>query len=83
MEYLGKKYNVDIMMLPICPPYMMDIDDAILAIGKVRPKVIIPMHYNTFPKLNVDVEEFKRKVGQKAKVEVLRIGEGFPYKNDC
>jgi L-ascorbate metabolism protein UlaG (beta-lactamase superfamily) len=80
MGYLGEKYNIDMMMLPICSPYMMGIDDAIRAISKVGPEVVVPMHYNTFPGLNADVEEFKRKVGQLAKVEVLRIGEDFLFK---
>jgi len=77
MEYLGKLYDIDVMMLPICSNFMMGIREAIWAVEKVKPKTVIPMHYNTFPKLNADVEDFKKKLGGISKVDTLKIGESF------
>ncbi len=66
-----------IRILPICSTYMMGIREAVWAVGKVRPKTVIPMHYNTFPELNTDAEGFKKKIGSLAKVEILKIGESL------
>ncbi|GAI92480.1 unnamed protein product, partial [marine sediment metagenome] len=71
MEYLGKLYNIDVMLLPICSNYMMGVKEAVWAVEKVRPKIVIPMHYDTFPKLNADPGEFKKLVGKLAKVEII------------
>ncbi len=74
MEYLGKLYNIDVMMLPICSNYMMGIQEASWAVEKVKPKIVIPMHYNTFPALRADPKMFKKLVGDVARVEILNIG---------
>ena len=36
----------------------------------------IPMHYNTFPQIKADPEEFKNKANKEGfKIKVLKIGE--------
>ena len=77
MEYLRKLYDIDVMLLPICSNYMMGIEEATWTVEKVKPKTVIPMHYNTFPLLNADAEEFKTKIGKIANVEILSVGESF------
>ena len=62
MKLIGEMNNVDYMMLPIGDNFTMGIDDAVKAVEFVDPGVAIPMHYNTFPVIEVDPEEFKRKV---------------------
>ena len=39
----------------------MDIDDALIAIEFIKPKITIPMHYNTFKVIETDVMNFKEK----------------------
>ena len=39
----------------------MGIDDAVVAAKWLGAKTVIPMHYNTFPTIVADEEEFKRK----------------------
>ena len=41
----------------------MDIDDAVKAVEFIRPKKVVPMHYNTWPPIEADPEEFATKVG--------------------
>jgi len=51
---------------------------AAIAVSYVKPKIVIPMHYNTFPPIEQDPEEFKRHVEEKApdvKVVILKPGE--------
>ena len=42
VEILG---NIDILMIPIGGIYTIDADTAIDIIQKIRPKIVIPMHY--------------------------------------
>lgn len=54
--------DIDLALLPIGDNFTMGIDDAVIAVDWIRPKVVIPMHYGTFPPIRVDAEEFRRKV---------------------
>jgi len=42
--------DVDIAILPVSGTYVMNAEDAIIAVHKIKPKIAIPMHYN--PNLN-------------------------------
>lgn len=68
---------IDIAFLPIGSFYTMDAADARIAVEWIRPKVVVPIHYNTFPPLQTDVEAFRRSVEShtSAKVVVLSPGE--------
>lgn len=74
LSYYSELYNIDLMLIPICSNYMMGIKEATWAIQKIKPKKVIPMHYNTFPRLNSDPEHFKKMVGKNSSVEILNIG---------
>jgi L-ascorbate metabolism protein UlaG (beta-lactamase superfamily) len=77
LEYLGKLYDIDVMMLPICSNYMMGIKEASWAVQKVRPKIAIPCHYDSVAKLITDPVEFKNLAKDFAKIEILQQGVGF------
>ena len=62
-------------MLPIGDNYTMGIDDAVKASELIRAKLFLPMHYNTFPAIEADPEEFVRRVAKKdLRAEVLSVG---------
>lgn len=65
--------HVDIAMLPIGGNFTMDIQDAIRAANFIKPKALIPMHYNTFPPIQADPNEFASKADYP--VHVMAIGE--------
>ena len=63
--------ELDYMLLPIGDNFTMGIEDAVKAVELARPKIAIPMHYNTFPVIEADPDEFKTSVesiGQRALV---------------
>ncbi|MDS1030694.1 metal-dependent hydrolase [Bacillota bacterium LX-D] len=62
MQLIGKNYNIDVALLPIGDNFTMGIDDAVQAVEFLRPKVVIPMHYNTFSLITQNVQEFVEKV---------------------
>lgn len=71
--------RVDIALLPIGDNYTMGPEDAVRAVEFIEPKVVIPMHYNTFDLIAQDPHEFARMVGDRAKVEVLEPGQSYRF----
>jgi len=77
MELFGNLYQIDVFMVPIGSYHTADIHQAAFATKLVKPKVVIPMHYNTFPLIQVDPEKFRDAVQEIApgvKVEILVPG---------
>lgn len=71
MKLLGEMYEVDVALLPIGDNYTMGIRDALKAVEFVNPRIAIPMHYNTFPVIRVDPEEFRAGVEAQGKECVI------------
>ncbi len=71
--------QVDVAMLPIGDNYTMGPRDAVRAVEFIRPKVVIPMHYNTFPLIQQDPKAFAARVGDRARVVVLEPGKSFDF----
>lgn len=76
MKLIGELNKIDCMLLPIGDNYTMGIDDAVKAVEFVSPGIAIPMHYNTFPVIESNPEEFKTKSESMGyKVKVMKFGE--------
>jgi len=67
--------RVDAMLVPIGDNYTMGIEDAVRAVEFVRPRAVVPMHYDTFAVIKADPEQFKQQVGDRARVVVLAPGQ--------
>jgi L-ascorbate metabolism protein UlaG (beta-lactamase superfamily) len=69
--------KVDVALVPIGGHYTMDRFDAVTAVEFVDPKVVIPIHYDTFPPIETDAQAFKSDVESQtgASVVVLAPGE--------
>lgn len=68
--------NIDAALIPIGGNYIMDVYDAVKAVSFIKPKLAVPMHYNTFPAIKADPEEFKNNVTN-TEVKILAIGESI------
>lgn len=80
MQLIGELYKPDLMLVPIGDWYTMGVEAAAKAVELVKPKVAIPMHYNTFPVIEKNPEEFKKAVeerGLNVKVVILKPGEFY------
>ncbi len=78
MALIGEIYKPKVALLPIGGFYTMSPKTALKAIELLKPEIVIPMHYNTFPPIKQNPEEFKRdaeKLG--VKVVVLNPGESL------
>ncbi len=77
MELLANEY-IDLAMVPIGGNYTMDIDDAFVATKMIQPKIVVPIHYNTWPVIEADPEKFCQKVNEIGiKCRVLKPGESI------
>ncbi|NJE85125.1 metal-dependent hydrolase [Thermococcus sp. CX2] len=78
MELLAELYGpIDLALLPIGGHFTMGPREAAKAVEFLKPKKVVPMHYNTWPPIAKDPEEFKRLVGDKAEVVILKPGESL------
>jgi L-ascorbate metabolism protein UlaG (beta-lactamase superfamily) len=67
---------LDFMLLPIGDNFTMGITDAVKAVELASPRVAIPMHYNTFPVIEADPQEFKIQVDATGKQAlVMEFGQ--------
>ena len=78
MKLIGEE-GLDVAVIPIGDNYTMGPDDALRAVRMLEPKVVIPIHYNTWPLLAQDANAWKVLVEQetKTKVVVLKPGESY------
>ncbi len=65
---------VDVALLPIGDNFTMGPDDAVRALEFINPRIVVPMHYDTFPLIEQDTQEFRRKVGNRARLHVMAPG---------
>ncbi len=54
--------NVDLAFIPIGGNYTMDPKDALKAVDFIKPKIVVPIHYNTFSLIKADPVAFKEQV---------------------
>jgi len=75
---IGDFYEPDVAILPIGGVYTMGPKEAAYACKLIRPKVVIPEHYGTFPMLVQSADEFVgfvRDYAPKTKAVVMNPGE--------
>ncbi|MFZ7134291.1 MAG: metal-dependent hydrolase [Eubacteriales bacterium] len=85
MQFIERRYHPDIALLPIGGRFTMDWETAIMACEIIKPKIVIPMHYNTNPILQVDVDLFIQKMHEAIPdihVVILQPGEEYCAKED-
>mgnify|MGYP000853433957 CR=1 FL=1 len=75
---IGDIYKPNIAILPIGDRYTMGPFEASMAVKWINPEIVIPMHYNTFPVIKQDPEDFARRVkslNKETKVVILEPGQ--------
>ncbi|HZX11608.1 MAG TPA: metal-dependent hydrolase [Acidobacteriota bacterium] len=77
MKLIADFFHPDLSFLPIGDRYTMGVQSASKAVEFTQTKKVIPIHYDTFPLVNADPEEFKKLVGDKAEVIILKPGESY------
>ncbi|MEX3442221.1 metal-dependent hydrolase [Staphylococcus hominis] len=79
MKLIAERHPVDVCFIPIGDNFTMGIEDASYAINEfIKPKISVPIHYNTFPLIEQDPEKFKEAVSQ-GEVQILQPGDEVTF----
>jgi len=82
MRIIGEIHCPNIALIPIGGYYTMGPREAAEAVKLIKPAIVIPMHYQTFPVLTPSAEGFVKIVKEKTpqvKVIVLKPGEAYQF----
>jgi L-ascorbate metabolism protein UlaG (beta-lactamase superfamily) len=75
MQLIGER-GIDLAVLPIGGYYTMGPAESLLAVKFIRPRMVLPVHYNTFPVIQVDVTQWAQQVHNETSAEVVVIDPG-------
>jgi len=78
MKLIGEE-GIDLAVLPIGDNFTMGPDDALRAVKLIQPKVVIPIHYNTWDLIAQDANAWAQRVQKETstKAVVLKPGESY------
>lgn len=74
MKLIGERHPIDVAFLPIGDNFTMGPEDAAYAVSLLKPGIVVPIHFNTFPVIKQDVNRFKELVTN-AEVQLLQAGQ--------
>jgi L-ascorbate metabolism protein UlaG (beta-lactamase superfamily) len=80
--YTMKLYGdegIDLAVLPIGDNYTMGPDDAFLAVELIRPKVVIPVHFDTWGLIEQDAGAWVDRVNAETDAEAVLLDPGDTY----
>lgn len=75
MQLYGEE-GIDVLILPIGDNYTMGPEDALRCVKFVKPKVVIPVHYNTWPPIAQDAQAFAAAVAAQTGATCLVVEPG-------
>lgn len=76
MALIGRLHRLKVACLPIGGHYTMGVEEAVEAVKDLKPRYVIPMHYNTFDVIRVDVKAFEEKIRGETEAEPLILQPG-------
>lgn len=76
MKMIGERNDIDVAFIPIGDHFTMGPEDALQAAEWYNAKLVVPIHYNTFPPIRQDADAFVSSLEAKGlKGKVLHPGE--------
>jgi L-ascorbate metabolism protein UlaG (beta-lactamase superfamily) len=62
MKLIGELHPIDLAFLPIGDNFTMGPEDALVAAGFLKARIVVPIHYDTFPPIKQDPKAFAANV---------------------
>ena len=78
MRLIGEE-GLDFAALPIGDNYTMGPDDALRAVKLLEPRVVMPMHYDTFDVIKQDAAAWAKRVAAETSAQVALLKPGDHY----
>lgn len=82
MKLIAELYDPYVSVLPIGDKYVMGVREAAVAAGFLKSPLVVPGHYNTFPAIQADTDDFCARVAQTSPathVCVLKPGQTLNF----
>jgi L-ascorbate metabolism protein UlaG (beta-lactamase superfamily) len=81
MKFISERYKPDLVLMPIGGNFTMDPEDAAFAARQwIKPKMVIPIHYNSNPLAKGTLEEFQKAMkGSSIKVVPMTEGQTIAF----
>lgn len=74
MKLIAERHPIDLAFLPIGDNFTMGPEDAAVAAEFLQAKITVPIHYDTFPPIQQNPEDFVARV-QNGSGRVMKVGE--------
>ena len=78
MKLIGDA-GIDIAFLPVGDNFTMGPEDSLHAIHLLAPKMVVPMHYNTFPPIMIDVAGWANRVNSETDAQPIVLDPGGSF----
>ena len=78
MKLIGEE-GVDLAVLPIGDNFTMGPDDALRAVKLIKPRVVVPVHYDTWGLIAQDAEAWAERVVEETDASCVVIEPGGTY----
>jgi L-ascorbate metabolism protein UlaG (beta-lactamase superfamily) len=78
MKLISDYHSIDVMICCIGDHFTMGPKRAAHAVSLINPRIVVPMHYATFPVLTGTPEDFSRELkqrGAKAEMRTMKVGD--------
>lgn len=85
MKLIGALYHPEVAVLPVGDKYVMGLMEASVAAGLIGARTVIPGHYDTWPPIRQNMDEFARLLAEHAPdctLRVLKPGESTVCESD-
>lgn len=78
MAYIGEDYDIDLALMPVGDCFTMGPSDAVRAAKMIGPRISVPIHFDTFPYIEVDMSEWTGGMAEEGfETKVLEPGETY------
>jgi len=74
LKMIGEMNDIDLAFVPIGDNFTMGPEDALIAADWINAKIVVPVHYNTFPVIKQDPDAFANKVAT-GEGKAMKVGE--------
>lgn len=75
MQLYGEE-GIDLFVAPIGDNFTMGPDDALRAVKLVKPKMVVPCHYNTWPLVEQDADAWAKRVESETDAKAHALAPG-------
>ena len=77
MKLIGERHKIDIAFLPIGDNFTMGPEDAALAAKYINAKMVVPVHYDTFPPIRQNPQTFIDLLDEGLQGKIMKPGDSL------